>query len=114
MPLEVHSDPQATANGYLADVEMANGSKLTLVTSPAQFDEEPARPTRAPEQGEHTETVLLNLGLSWDGIAKPRNAMSSDKLVQGDDRWKAGDYRFDSGIIRMPAVYCTRTADCFP
>jgi crotonobetainyl-CoA:carnitine CoA-transferase CaiB-like acyl-CoA transferase len=69
-PLEVHSDPQAKANGYLADVEMANGSQLTLVTSPAQFDEEPARPTRAPEQGEHTEAVLLNLGLSWDEIAK--------------------------------------------
>jgi crotonobetainyl-CoA:carnitine CoA-transferase CaiB-like acyl-CoA transferase len=69
-PLEVHNDPQATANGYLADVEMANGSQLTLVTSPVQFDEEPARPTRAPEQGEHTEAVLLNLGLSWDEIAK--------------------------------------------
>ena len=49
---------------------MANGSHLTLVTSPAQFDEEAARPTRAPEQGEHTETVLLNLGLSWDDIGK--------------------------------------------
>jgi crotonobetainyl-CoA:carnitine CoA-transferase CaiB-like acyl-CoA transferase len=69
-PLEVHSDPQVTANGYLADVEMANGSQLTLVTSPVQFDQAPAKPQRAPEQGEHTETVLLNLGLSWDDIAK--------------------------------------------
>jgi crotonobetainyl-CoA:carnitine CoA-transferase CaiB-like acyl-CoA transferase len=49
---------------------MANGSQLTLVTSSAKFDEEAARPTRAPEQGEHTETVLLNLGLSWDDITK--------------------------------------------
>jgi len=69
-PLEVHSDPQVAANGYLADVEMANGSDLTLVTSPAQFDEEPARPTRAPEHGEHTEAALLDLGLSWDEISK--------------------------------------------
>jgi crotonobetainyl-CoA:carnitine CoA-transferase CaiB-like acyl-CoA transferase len=69
-PFEVHSDPQVKANGYLADVEMANGSQLTLVTSPAQFDEEPAQPTRSPEQGEHTEAVLLKLGLSWDEIAK--------------------------------------------
>lgn len=69
-PLEVHSDPQVAANGYLTDVEMANGSQLTLVTSPAQFDEEPACSTRAPEQGEHTETALLNLGLSWEEITK--------------------------------------------
>lgn len=69
-PLEVHSDPQVAANGYLADVEMVNGSPLTLVTSPAQFDEESANPTRAPEHGEHTETALLDLGLSWDEISQ--------------------------------------------
>lgn len=69
-PLEVHSDPQVLANGYLAEAEMINGSKLTVVTSPAQFDEEPNQPTRAPEHGEHTETVLLGLGLSWDEVAE--------------------------------------------
>ncbi|MFT4047534.1 MAG: CoA transferase [Solimonas sp.] len=68
-PLEIHDDPQVAANGYLADVEMANGSSLTMVTSPVQFDETSARPTRAPEHGEHTEAALLDLGLSWDEIA---------------------------------------------
>jgi len=69
-PLEIHSDPQVEANGYLAEVEMGNGSSLTLVTSPVQFDEERSAPTRAPELGEHTETVLLDLGLSWDEIGQ--------------------------------------------
>lgn len=69
-PLELHSDPQVAANGYLADVEMINGSPLTMVTSPAQFDEATARPRRAPEHGEHTEAVLLDLGFSWDEISR--------------------------------------------
>lgn len=73
-PLEVHSDPQVVANDYLADVEMINGSELTLVTSPVQFDEQPNRPERAPEHGEHTEAVLLEMGLSWDEIAELKSA----------------------------------------
>jgi crotonobetainyl-CoA:carnitine CoA-transferase CaiB-like acyl-CoA transferase len=70
LPLEVHDDPQAAANGYFAEVEMIDGSQLTLVTSPAQFDEQNPQPTRAPELGEHTEQALLDLGLAWDEIAR--------------------------------------------
>ncbi|MDE2405726.1 MAG: CoA transferase [Sphingomonadales bacterium] len=73
-PLEVHADEQVRANGYLAPVEMANGGSLALVPAPVQFDERSAQPVRAPELGEHTEAVLLDLGIAWDEIAALKEA----------------------------------------
>jgi crotonobetainyl-CoA:carnitine CoA-transferase CaiB-like acyl-CoA transferase len=76
-PAELHDDPQVRANGYIAAVDVGGDGPLPMVTVPVQFDERPGRPARAPEHGEHTESVLVELGLSWDAIGalKQRGAI---------------------------------------
>ena len=66
---EVLADPQIEANGYLANVETDGGPSYRMPTGAVQFDEQPPALRRAPEHGEHTEAVLLDLGLDWSHIA---------------------------------------------
>ncbi|MBX6390629.1 MAG: CoA transferase [Frankia sp.] len=66
-PREVIDDAQVAANGYLVPVDV-DGVTVPMVPAPAQFDGCVGRPTRGPEHGEHTETVLLDLGLTWEEI----------------------------------------------
>jgi crotonobetainyl-CoA:carnitine CoA-transferase CaiB-like acyl-CoA transferase len=65
---ELHDDPQAIANGYLPDVEGADGVPFKLVANPVQFDEISPELRPAPGHGEQTDEVLLELGMSYDEI----------------------------------------------
>jgi crotonobetainyl-CoA:carnitine CoA-transferase CaiB-like acyl-CoA transferase len=67
-PLEVHDDPQVQANGYLEPLTTSSGAPFVLPANPVQFDETPPSVRGAPEHGEHTDEVLLELGLTYDEI----------------------------------------------
>jgi crotonobetainyl-CoA:carnitine CoA-transferase CaiB-like acyl-CoA transferase len=69
-PGELYDDPQVIANGYLPHVKLGDGSECQLVANPVQFDEQPYELTGAPECGQNTEEVLLELGVDWDDIAR--------------------------------------------
>jgi crotonobetainyl-CoA:carnitine CoA-transferase CaiB-like acyl-CoA transferase len=66
---EVGDDPQAIANGYLPRVDRGDGTGFDLVASPVQFDETSPALRPAPECGQHTEEVLLSLGMTWEQLA---------------------------------------------
>jgi crotonobetainyl-CoA:carnitine CoA-transferase CaiB-like acyl-CoA transferase len=67
---EAARDAQTEANGFVGRVE----GRCSLVRSPATFDGGRPELTRAPEHGEHTEEVLLELGRSWEDIAALKEA----------------------------------------
>jgi crotonobetainyl-CoA:carnitine CoA-transferase CaiB-like acyl-CoA transferase len=66
---EAVHDPQALANGALVDVPVGDGSACPMVASPVDFDGTPwAVRDMAPELGQHTEMILMEMGRDWDEI----------------------------------------------
>jgi crotonobetainyl-CoA:carnitine CoA-transferase CaiB-like acyl-CoA transferase len=67
---ELLSDPQVLANDYIGEVVVEGGLTYRLPTVPVQFDERPPALRPAPEHGEHTEAILLELGYEWEDIIR--------------------------------------------
>jgi crotonobetainyl-CoA:carnitine CoA-transferase CaiB-like acyl-CoA transferase len=73
--LDLATDEQALANDMIIEVEAGDGGPpFKVVRGPVQFNHEPVRTTRAPQASEHTETVLLELGLEWERIEQLKSS----------------------------------------
>ena len=67
--LQIAIDEQALANDMLFEVEASDGGEpIKLVRGPVQFNHAPVTTTRAPEASEHTELVLMEMGMEWEQI----------------------------------------------
>ncbi len=67
--IDLGADEQAIANDMIVEVEATDGGEpFKVVRGPMQFNHEALETTRAPQASEHTEIVLMELGLDWDRI----------------------------------------------
>ena len=67
---ELKDDPQVIANGYITEVEHPVLGRIKLADHPIRYSETPhSIRSVAPELGQHTEEVLLELDYSWEDIS---------------------------------------------
>lgn len=77
-PEEFLQDEQALANDMLMDLEAADGGPpMQVVRGPVQFNGEAEPSVRAPQAFEHTESLLLEIGLAWEQIG----ALKAEKAI---------------------------------
>ncbi|MFA4835189.1 MAG: CoA transferase [Dehalococcoidia bacterium] len=72
---DLPADPQIIENNYIVDVDHPVLGSIKMVGLPVLLSQTPAAiKTVAPEHGQHTEEVLLEIcGYSWDKIAELKN-----------------------------------------
>ena len=67
--LEVTKDPQVWENRFLMEIEHPIVGTAPVLTSPGKFSSSvPGTHQSAPELGQHTEEVLIELGYTWEDI----------------------------------------------
>ena len=68
---ELPDDPQVTANEYITRINHPALGEVQLANHPIRYSATPARiRSAAPELGEHTERILLEMGRDWEDIAR--------------------------------------------
>ena len=73
-PSELIDDPQARANDFFMPVNHPTYGPIELVSAPIRLSETPSTfRTPAPEFGQHTEELLLELGYSRDDMSVLRD-----------------------------------------
>ena len=69
------ADPHSRVNGYVIDAEHPVYGAMSAIGSPITMSDTPTQPSAvAPELGQDTELVLLELGYDWDEIAALRES----------------------------------------
>lgn len=71
--LQLLDDPQMKANGWIQELD-SDGAPSYAIAGPVRADGGDQQLGRAPAIGEHTEEILLELGLSWEEIIELKDS----------------------------------------
>ena len=70
---DLPDDPQVRANDYIVDFDHPQHGTIQMIGMPVRLSETPGSVrSPAPEFGQHSEEILLDLGYDWDAIGDLR------------------------------------------